>query len=112
MVHINNLLYADDANILGRSTHTIKKNTEASVVASKEIDPEVHAEKTKYMDMSSDQNASQNHNRKIDNKSFERVEQFKYLGTTLKKHNSIQEERVSRLKLGNPCYHSVQNVIF
>jgi hypothetical protein len=79
------LLNADDYNILGRSTHTIKKNIEALVVASmkidtevhvEKIDTEVHAEKTKYMDMSSDQNASQNHNIKIYNKSFEREEQF------------------------------------
>jgi hypothetical protein len=33
--------------------------------------------------MSRDQKAGQNHNIKIDNKSLERVEQFKYLGTTL-----------------------------
>jgi hypothetical protein len=33
--------------------------------------------------MSRNQNAGQNHNIKIDNESFERVEQFKYLGTTL-----------------------------
>jgi hypothetical protein len=31
--------------------------------------------------MSPEQNAEQNHNIKIDNESFERVEQFKYLGT-------------------------------
>jgi hypothetical protein len=31
------LVYADDINILGRSAHTIEKNTEALVVASKEI---------------------------------------------------------------------------
>jgi len=105
------LLYADDANILGRSTHTIKKNIEALVVASKEIDPKVHAGKTKYMDMSSEQNASQNYNIQIDNKSFKRVEQLKYLRTTLKNHNSIQEERMNRLKLGNACYHSAQNLL-
>ena len=29
---------------------------------------------------------------KIDNSSFERVEEFNYLGTTLTKQNSIQEE--------------------
>jgi hypothetical protein len=51
------LVYADDANILGAIVHTIKKNTEASIVASKETGLEVNAEKTKYMVMSRDQNA-------------------------------------------------------
>jgi hypothetical protein len=69
---------------LGGSVRAIKKNTEALVVASKEIGLEVNAEKTKYMVMSRDQNAGKNHNIKLDNKSFERVEQFKYLGTTLR----------------------------
>jgi hypothetical protein len=43
------LAYADDINILGGSVRTIKKNTEALVVASKEIGLEVNAAKTKYM---------------------------------------------------------------
>ena len=34
----------------------------------------------------------------IDNSSIERVEEFKYLGTTLTDLNSIQEEIKSRLK--------------
>jgi len=34
--------------ILGRSIHTIKKNTEALVVISKENGLEVNADKTKY----------------------------------------------------------------
>jgi hypothetical protein len=40
------LVYADDVNILGRSVHTIEKNTEALVVASKEIGLEVNSDKT------------------------------------------------------------------
>jgi len=40
--------------------------------------------------------------------SFERVEEFIYLGTTLTNQNSIQEEIRSRLKSGNACYHSMQ----
>ena len=43
--------------------------------------------------------------------SIERVEEFKYLGTTLINQNSIQEEITSRLKLGNACYYSVQNLL-
>jgi hypothetical protein len=55
------------------------------------------------MVMSRNQNAGQNHNIRVDNKSFERVEQFKYLGTTLTYRNSIQEKIKSRLKSGNGC---------
>jgi hypothetical protein len=51
--------------------------------------------------VSRDQNAGRYHNIKIDNSSFERVEQFKYLGTTLTDQNSIQEEIKCRLKSGN-----------
>src|SRR5215469_17627429 len=48
---------------------------------------------------------------KIDKSSIERVEEFKCLGTTLTNQNSIQEEIKSRLKLGNACYYSVQNLL-
>ena len=48
---------------------------------------------------------------KIYNRSIERVEQFKCLETTLTNKNSVQEEIKSRLKSGNACYHSVQNVL-
>ena len=47
---------------------------------------------------------------KIDNSSIERVEEFKYLETTLTNKNSIQEEIKNRLKLGNACYYSLQNI--
>jgi hypothetical protein len=63
------------------------------------------------MVMSRDQNAGQNYNIKIDNKSFERVEQFQYLGTTLTNRNSIQEEIKNKLKSGNACYHSAQDLL-
>jgi hypothetical protein len=80
------LVCADYVNKLGGSLQTIQKNTDALVVASKEIGllVEVNADKSKYMVMSRDQNAGRSQNIKIDNSSFERVEELKYLGTNLK----------------------------
>ena len=105
------LAYADDVNILGGSVDTVKKNVEALVAATKEIGLEVNAHKTKYMTVSRDQNAERIYSMKFDNSSIERVEEFKYLGTTLTNQNSIQEEIKSRLKSGNACYYSVQNLL-
>jgi len=42
--------------------------------------------------MSRDQNAGRIHSVRIDNITFERVEVFKYLGTTLTNQNSIAEK--------------------
>ena len=96
---------------MGGNVHTVKEKTEALVVATKEIGLEVNADKTKYMVMSRDRNAGRAHSVKIDNTSIERVEEFKYLGTTITDQNSVQEEIKSSLKLGNACYHSVQNLL-
>jgi len=41
--------------------------------------------------------------------SFERVEEFRYLGTTLTNQNSLQQEIKSRLKSGDACSQSVQD---
>jgi len=65
------LVYADDVNILGCRVHTIKKNAEAFIFASKENVLELNADNTKYMVMSRDQNAGRSHSVKTDNSSFE-----------------------------------------
>ena len=51
------LAYADDVNLLGGSVHTVKKNAETLVAATKEIGLEINAHKTKYMTVFRDQNA-------------------------------------------------------
>jgi hypothetical protein len=63
------------------------------------------------MAMSRDQNTGRSHQKKIYNSSFERVEQFKYLGKTLTNQNSIQEEIKSRLRPGNACCQSEQTLL-
>ena len=68
-------------------------------------------DKTRYMVMSREQTAGLCHTVKFYNSSIERVEEFKYLGTTSTSQNCIQEEIKSRLKSGNACYHSVQKLL-
>jgi hypothetical protein len=67
------LAYADDVNLLGDNIDNIKKNTETLIDASKEIGLEINVEKTKYMLPSLEQNAGQNRDIKIANRSFENV---------------------------------------
>jgi len=105
------LAYADDVNILGGSIHTVKENAETLVTATRETGLEVSANKTKYMVISRDENAGRIHSVRIDNSTFDGVEEFKYLGTTLTNQNPNAEESKSRLRSGHSCCHSVQNLL-
>jgi hypothetical protein len=98
-------------NLLGDNIDTINKNTKTLINVSKEVGLELNVEETKCMLVSRDENAGQNLEIKIGNKSFENVSQFKCLETTVTNQNLIQEEIKRRLNSGNACYHSVQNLL-
>jgi hypothetical protein len=65
------LAYADDVNLLADNIDTLKKNTETSINASKEVGQEINVEKTKYMLLSRHRNAGQNLDIKIAYRAFE-----------------------------------------
>jgi hypothetical protein len=54
-----------------------------------------------YMLLSRDQNAGQNHDIKIANRSFENVAQFQYLGMPVTNQNLIQKKIKRKLNVGN-----------
>ena len=89
----------------------MKENAAALVAATREIGLEVSADKTKYMVISRDQKSGRIQSVRIDNSTFESVEEFKYLGTNLTNQNATQEEIKSRMRSGNACYYSVQNLL-
>jgi hypothetical protein len=70
------LAYLDDVNLLGDNIHIINKNTRTLIDASNEVGLEVNLEKTKYMLVFCEQNADQNQDMRIGNRSFENVSQF------------------------------------
>jgi hypothetical protein len=87
-----------------------EENTEILTDASKEVDLEVIEEKTKYMLMSFRYNSGQNHNVKTADMCFKNVAQLKYLGTTVRNQNLIQEDIKRRWNSGNARYQSVLNI--
>jgi hypothetical protein len=102
------LICANDVNLLGDNIDTTRESKEPLIDAGMEVGLEVNTEKTKYMLLSRHQNAGQNHDINIANRSFENVAQFKYLGTTVTNQNLIQEKIKRRLNSDNTCCHSIQ----
>jgi hypothetical protein len=98
------LVYVDDVNLLG--------DTETVIDASKVVAIEINLEEARYMLLSLQQNARQNQDVNIVNRSFENAAQFKYLGTTITIQNLIQEQIKREPNSGNAYYHSVQNLLY
>jgi hypothetical protein len=87
------LVYADNVNLVRDNIDIIKKNTQTLFNASEEVGLEINAEKTKYMLLSRHQNAGQNHDIKIANRSFKNAAQLKYFGTTVTYHAACIGEK-------------------
>ena len=62
------LVCANTVNILCGSVHTVKKNAEALIVASKGTGLEVNADNNKYMIISRHKDAGRSNNIKSDNR--------------------------------------------
>jgi hypothetical protein len=75
-------------HLLGDNINTLKKKkTDTLIDASKEVGLEVKAEKSRCMPL-----ARYRIMTKIENRFFENVAQFKYLGKTITNNNLIEEE--------------------
>ena len=84
---------------------------EALVAPTKETGLEVNVHKTEYMTVFRDQKARRIHSMKMDNSPIEGWKSSNIWEQLVTNQNSIQEEIKSRLKLGNGCYYSVQNLL-
>jgi hypothetical protein len=68
-------------------------DTEILIVASKEVGLELNIQKTKYLLLSCYQNAGQDSDIKMANRSFESVSQFKYLEIKLTNYMELSTTR-------------------
>jgi hypothetical protein len=99
------LAYADDTDITGRSERDVKEafiklNNEAQ-----QMTLNINEEKTKYMEITAKPTKSKYLN--VGNYRFEKVTEFKYLGTMISDDN-LDIEIHYRLLMTNRCYHGLK----
>ena len=105
------LTYADDIALLGDNKETLINNAKILLDKTKELGLQINVEKTKYMVTDRIQNIHNNGNLVVCDKIFERVSNFKYLGSILNQTNEIREELKRRINLGNACFYSVKKLL-
>jgi len=102
-------VYADDIVILGNTRQEITQTTSELLEASKKMGLCVNQEKTKFMILS--RNNENQHNLQVGNLTFEKVENFKYLGVNINSKNDMHREISERIASGNRCYHSISKLL-
>lgn len=98
------LAYADDIAMIGRGQRFVSEGFSQMERESKKMGLGVNNEKTKYMI------ASRDHKIQtcliVDNYNFERVPEFKYLGSVITESNEVQTEIKERILSANKCYYA------
>ncbi|GFY03043.1 transposable element Tc3 transposase [Trichonephila clavipes] len=91
------LAYADDIDIIGRSEKAVKEDFQALEISATNMGLTINEDKTKFMEIlpSSVNNTSFC----VNGHSFERVSEFKYLGTIINDQNKLKVEINNRIKL-------------
>ena len=106
------LAYADDIALLGKSDKDITKAFNELENASLLAGLEVNSQKTKYMTMSREERGKESSkNLEIRNYIFEKVNQFKYLGSVIHENNDLLIEIKERIAAGNKAYFSCNNML-
>ncbi|KAI5714830.1 hypothetical protein M8J77_006182 [Diaphorina citri] len=106
----NILAYADDVILIGKSEDEIKEMLTVMINTIKPFGLEVNFEKTKYMIFSREENTN-TQTLNIGRHNLERVENFKYLGSTLREDNTIEAEILSRINSGNRARFALKKML-
>ena len=106
---LNVLAYADDIVLIGKNKIEIRQLFVEIENIARKLGLHMNLGKTKYLIV--EQKNSSKHNKigqlTIKNYTFERVENFKYLGVILNENNNCQidlQERKKKLKKHTLCY--------
>ena len=105
--------YADDLDVIGRTTKDVADNFLAIERAAEDVGLKINEDKTKYLLSSRRENS---HNRigqniSIGNHRFEAVRNFIYLGTEVTYDNDITSEIKRRIMLASRCLYGLSKMM-
>jgi len=81
------------------------------ITKSKEIGLEISESKTKYITVDKSDQSREEGDLLTGNMKFEKVDEFKYLGTILTSDNNNKTEINRRLHAGNGCYYATNTLL-
>ncbi|GFV71659.1 reverse transcriptase domain-containing protein [Trichonephila clavipes] len=101
------LAYADDIDIIERSEKkAVKEAFQALEISATNMGLTINEDKTKFLEtMPSSVN---NTSFCVNGHSFERVREFKYLGTIINDQNKLKAEINNRIKSANKCFFGLK----
>lgn len=102
---VQNLAFADDVDLVARSEKSLVASFKEMESGAKELGLNVNEEKTKYM--ISRTKADTGKYITIEDYSFERVPQFKYLGSIITEDNNTSVEIKARIAAANKSYYAL-----
>lgn len=101
------LAFADDIDMIGRTRSSVREAFILLESAANDIGLTINESKTKYMEFMSNNSSKDPFH--VKNYSFERVDQFKYLGTMISiGNNYIKTEVNHRITMGNRCFYGLK----
>lgn len=106
---INLLAYADDIVILGQTEDDIRKLFKLLEDETRITGLKINSDKTKYMQIS--RNPNNIGSLKIDDWEFQKVDEFKYLGSIINEFGLFGKEIEHRLITANKCYYSLHKLL-
>uniref|UniRef100_A0A8D8V6E2 Craniofacial development protein 2 n=1 Tax=Cacopsylla melanoneura TaxID=428564 RepID=A0A8D8V6E2_9HEMI len=103
--------YADDIALISRSKHRLIEMYKDLEERGKELGLVINEAKTKHMKLSATEERRQVEDLVIDDKRFQGVSQFKYLGEIVSNNGKTSSAIKERLQLGNRAYFANQTLL-
>jgi len=103
--HLTAVAYADDIVLLAETVNDLNNITDILLKEGKKIGLKINETKTKYMIVSRHNHRSDS--LKVNEYTFERIGNFKYLGVHINEDANSHEEVKKRLIAANRCYYGL-----